>query len=99
MLSASVGARGRSRINTSSHSGIGDAVEDGRRKNMSRSRNYPFSMTLRLTTPMQSEVENLAYDLRLSKAGFIRRCIRQAIVDAYDHRTPSKTFQIQGGAL
>src|ERR1039457_7245522 len=93
MLSASVGARGRSRINTSSHSGIGDAVEDGRRKNMSRSRNYPFSMTLRLTTPMQSEVENLAYDLRLSKAGFIRHCIRQGIADAY--RSEEHTSELQ----
>ena len=72
---------------------------DGRNKKMSRQTRFPYCMTLRLTTPMQSEVENLAYDSQLSQAQFIRRCIRQAIVDAYDHRTPSKTSQIHGGAL
>jgi hypothetical protein len=66
---------------------------------MKRSKHFPYCMTLRLTAPMESELENLAYDLRLSKAGFIRRCIRQAIAEAYDHRTPSKSFQFQGGAL
>ena len=66
---------------------------------MSRSRNYPFSMTLRLTTPMQSEVEDLAYERHVSKAGFIRRCIRQGIADAYEHGTRNTHLQAQGGAL
>lgn len=48
---------------------------------------------------MQSEVENLAYDSRLSKAQFIRRCLRRAIADAYDHGTQYTHLQTQGGAL
>ena len=66
---------------------------------MIRSKNYPYAMTLRLSSPMQSEVENLAYDSRLSNAQFIRIALRRAIAEAYDHRTTSKSFQIQGGAL
>ena len=56
-------------------------------------------MTLRLSSPMQCEVENLAYESRLSKAQFIRIALRRAIADAYDHGTPSRSFQTQGGAL
>ena len=74
-------------------------LKDGRRKNMSRSRNYPFSMTLRLTTPMQCEVENLAYESRLSKAQFIRIALRRAITDAYDHATQNTHLRVQGGEL
>jgi hypothetical protein len=48
---------------------------------------------------MESELENLAYDLRLSRAGTIRQILRRAIADAYDHGTPSRSFQTQGGAL
>jgi hypothetical protein len=66
---------------------------------MSRSRNYPYSMTLRLTTPMQSEVENLAYDSRMSQAQFIRIALRRAIADAYEHGTQNTQFQAQQGAL
>ena len=66
---------------------------------MSRSRNYPYAMTLRLSSPMQSEVENLAYDLRLSRAGFIRIALRRAIADAYEHATQNTHLQTQGGAL
>ena len=66
---------------------------------MSRPKNFPYAMTLRLTTPMQSELENLAYDRRMSQASFIRRCIRQGISDAYDHGTQNTHLQTQGGAL
>jgi hypothetical protein len=74
-------------------------LENGRSKNMSRSRNYPYSMTLRLSNPMESELENLAYDRRMSKASFIRHCIAESIADAHDHRTPTKCCQNQKGAL
>ena len=66
---------------------------------MSRQTRFPYCMTLRLTAPMESELENLAYDLRLSKAGFIRHCIRQAITNAYEHGTQNAHLQTQGGAL
>jgi hypothetical protein len=56
-------------------------------------------MTLRLSIPMQTEVENLAFDHHLSKAGFIRRCIRQGIGDAYEHGTQDLHLQTQGGDL
>jgi hypothetical protein len=56
-------------------------------------------MTLRLSTPMQAEVENLAYDSRMSKAQFIRFALRRAIADAYEHGTQKTHFQTQGGAL
>lgn len=82
-----------------SHPGIRDAVEDGGSNTMSRSRNYSYSMTLRLTTPMQCEVENLAYDSRLSKAQFIRIALRRAIADAHEHATQNTYLQSQGGAL
>jgi hypothetical protein len=74
-------------------------LEDGRSKNMSRSRNYPYAMTLRLSSPMQCEVENLAYDSRLSMAQFIRRALRRAIADAYEHGTQNTHLQAEGGAL
>jgi hypothetical protein len=86
-------------IQVSAISGIGYAGFDGRNNTMSKPRNYPYSMTLRLSTPMQSEVENLAYDLRLSKAQFIRRALRRAIADACEHGTQVTQFQAKGGAL
>ena len=82
-----------------SHPGIRGSVEDGGNKKMIRSRNYPYSMTLRLSSPMQCEVENLAYDSRLSKAQFIRRALRRAIADAYEHGTQKTHFQTEGGEL
>jgi hypothetical protein len=39
-------------------------------------------MTLRLTIPMESELEDLAYTLRLSKAGTIRRILGRAFAGA-----------------
>jgi hypothetical protein len=68
-------------------------------KTMSRQTRFPYCMTLRLAAPMESELENLAYDRRMSKAEFIRRCIGQAIADAYQHGTPNKCSQAQRGAL
>ena len=65
---------------------------------MSKMKTFPYSMTLRLTTPMESELENLAFDNHLSKAGFIRRCLRRAIAEAYEH-VPDQYRQDQGGAL
>jgi hypothetical protein len=53
---------------------------------------------LRLTGPMESELENLAYDLRLSKAGFIRLALRQAITDAHEHDLADQ-YRVYGGAL
>jgi hypothetical protein len=66
---------------------------------MKRSKHFPYCMTLRLTAPMESELENLAYDLRLSRAGFIRIALRRAIADAYEHATQNTHLQTQGGAL
>jgi predicted DNA-binding protein len=66
---------------------------------MSRPTRYSYSMTLRLEPSMESELENLAYDRNVSKAGFIRRCIGQAIADAHQHGTSTKHSQAQRGAL
>ena len=63
---------------------------------MSRPTRYSYSMTLRLEPSMDSELENLAFDRHVSKAGFIRRCIRQGIADAYRHGTQDTQNQ---GAL
>ena len=48
---------------------------------------------------MQSEVENLAYDSRLSKAQFIRIALRRAIAEAYEHELPDQYRQVHGGEL
>jgi predicted transcriptional regulator len=56
-------------------------------------------MTLRLEPSMESELEDLAYGRNVSKAGFIRRCIRQAIADAYERGTQHTQIQTRGGAL
>ena len=56
-------------------------------------------MTLRLSAPMESELDNLAFDHNLSKAGFIRIALRRAIADAYDHATQNTHLRVQGGAL
>jgi hypothetical protein len=41
-----------------------------------------FSMTLRLPEAVATELENVAHDHRMSKATFVRRSIRQALVEA-----------------
>jgi hypothetical protein len=62
---------------------------------MKRSKHFPYAMTLRLSSPMQCEVENLAYDSRLSMAQFIRIALRRAIADAYQQNPADKMFQAQ----
>ena len=66
---------------------------------MSRPKNFPYAITLRLTNDMETGLEDLAYDLRLSRAGTIRRILRRAITDAYEHGTQNTHLQTQGGAL
>jgi len=44
-------------------------------------------MTLRLEPSMESELENIAYDRRLSKAGTIRRILGRAIAGARHGKT------------
>ena len=85
-------------IQVSAIPGIGYAGFDGRNKTMSKMKTFPYCMTLRLTAPMETELENLAYDRNVSKAGFIRRCLRRAIAEAYEH-VPDQYRQDQGGAL
>ena len=46
---------------------------------------------------MESELETLAYDWRLSKAGTIRQILRRAI--AYEHELPDQYRQVHGGEL
>ena len=64
---------------------------------MSKPKTFPYCMTLRLSAPMESELENLAYDWRLSKAGTIRRILRRAISD--EHELPDQYRQVHGGEL
>jgi hypothetical protein len=47
-----------------------------------------YSMTLRLPPAVATELENTAYDLRLSKSGFIRRSILRALIYARQHELP-----------
>jgi len=48
---------------------------------------------------MDDDLEDLAYDRRLSKAGAIRRILALAIAEADAHRAPNGHLQIRGGAL
>ena len=66
---------------------------------MSKPTTYPYSMTLRLSIPMESELEDLAYTLRLSKAGTIRRILRRAIADAHEQHDPIRNRNAGGGGL
>ena len=66
---------------------------------MSKTKTFPYCMTLRLSAPMESELENLAYDRRMSKAGFIRRALRRAIADAHEHELADQYRQSHGGEL
>ena len=47
-----------------------------------------YSMTLRLPAAVATELENIAYDLKLSKTGFIRRSVIQALAHAKEHELP-----------
>jgi hypothetical protein len=50
---------------------------------------HSYSMTLRLLPAIAAEIENTAYDLKLSKSGFIRRSILHALMHAKEHELPS----------
>ena len=63
---------------------------------MSRQTTFPYAMTLRLSRNMESELENLAYDLRLSRAGTIRRILGRAIAEAYERPAVSVLVQSRG---
>jgi predicted transcriptional regulator len=49
---------------------------------MRRPTTFPYAMTLRLSADMETGLEDLAYTLRLSRAGTIRRILRGAIAAA-----------------
>ena len=66
---------------------------------MSRPTTFPYAMTLRLSSEMETALEDLAYSRRLSRAGTIRRILGRAIAEAYEQRAQKNIFQIQGGAL
>jgi hypothetical protein len=55
-------------------------------------------MTLRLDYPTETQLESLAYDLRLSKAGTVRRCIHQAIADMQRRHSSARKSKFEGGA-
>jgi hypothetical protein len=46
-----------------------------------------YSMTLRLPPAIATDLENTAYDLKLSKSGFIRRSILKALIHAKEHES------------
>ena len=48
---------------------------------MTGSVHFPHAMTLRISRQMDDELESLAYDLRISKAGTIRRILARAIAE------------------
>lgn len=66
---------------------------------MTRSTRYPRCMTLRLDPRMDDDLDDLAYDLRLSRAGTIRRILRRAIAEAQEHELADQYRQVQGGGL
>jgi hypothetical protein len=70
-----------------------------RNNTMSKPKTFSYCMTLRLTAPMESELEDLAYDRHLSKAGTIRRILARAIADAHECELADQYRQFQGGAL
>jgi predicted transcriptional regulator len=55
---------------------------------MSKPKQHPYAMTLRLQTEMAEEIENIAFTLNLSRAAFVRRSIRRAIEHARQHELP-----------
>jgi hypothetical protein len=58
---------------------------------------YSYCMTLRLEPAMESQLEDLAYDMRLSKAGAIRRILARAIADT--HRLRCSDLEGKRGRL
>ena len=63
---------------------------------MSRPTRFSYCMTLRLEPNMESGLEDLAYTLRLSRAGTIRRLLRRAIAEA--HQKELVSSDRRGGA-
>jgi hypothetical protein len=57
-------------------------------KTMSKPKTHEYAMTLRLENQMADELEDIAFTLRLSKAGFVRRSIRRALEHARRHEVP-----------
>jgi len=55
---------------------------------MTKTKQHPFAMTLRLENQMADEVEDIAYSLNLTRAAFVRRSIRRAIEHARRHELP-----------
>ena len=66
---------------------------------MSRPKTYPYCFTLRLPSAMESDLDDLAYDWRQSKAGTIRQILGGAIAETYQHPAPDEEFCIGGGQL
>ena len=64
---------------------------------MSRRTNYPYCMTLRLSRNLETELENLAYECRMSKAGFIRRILSRAIAEAHRRKSSPDLYGVGGG--
>ena len=56
-------------------------------------------MTLRLEPSMESELEDLAYTQRTSKAGTIRRILGRAISESQIRQTAPASSQNLGGTL
>jgi len=63
---------------------------------MNKQTSYPRCLTLRLNPMMDDGLEDLAYDMRMSKAGTIRRILGRAIAEAYERGTHNTHLQ---GAL
>jgi predicted transcriptional regulator len=56
---------------------------------MSRRKQLPFVMTLRLDGQLAADLEEIALSLTASKAAFIRRCLRLAVENVRDQRQPA----------
>jgi predicted transcriptional regulator len=79
--------------------GIDYAGLDGRKKKMSRPTTFPYAMTLRLSSEMETALEDLAYDLRLSRDETIRRILGRAIADAYQRPAANQSLESRGAHL
>jgi hypothetical protein len=66
---------------------------------MSKQKTFPHCMTLRISLPMESALQCLAFDQNLSKAAFIRRILRRAIVEAHQKDAATCHGDRLGGVL
>lgn len=66
---------------------------------MTRFSRYPRCMTLRLDPRMDDDLDDLAYDLRLSRAGTMRRILGRAIAEASERTAAHEAFQGRGTQL